>query len=297
LTIGRNALYLALMNATEFRVLLEKLGLTQVEAAQLLSVDPRTVRRWAEESGGAIPGPAEQALRAWVGLQRQGVPWRAEDTDIEQIALHRQHAIELYALLIRVQARGGPRAPWQVDVEGSVATLGPMRLSFYKLRNGSFSPAYYRRSDQPADVQRDWTLIEDGFACIAKAMAEAWRAQFVFGATVQNGHVLLWDLQRVPTVVMKISCDAVRRVLCRNSEITEEQCRLVADCNKELMTELAGTMFAAGRYEVRADRIRVIEPTTADLQSIADRFSTSALQVVPTWLDLGPRRSAAGASN
>jgi transcriptional regulator with XRE-family HTH domain len=287
------------MNAIEFRECREKLGLTQVDAAQLLSVDPRTVRRWAEENGGIIPGPAEQALRAWVGLQRQGVPWRAEDTDDEQIALHRQHAIELYALLLRVEARGGPRAPWQVDIEGGVATLGPVRLSFYKLRNGSFSPAYYRRSDLPADVRRDWTLIEDGFACIARAIADARGAQFVFGATVQNGHVLMWDLQRVPTVVMKISCDAVRRVLCRNPDINEEQCRLLVDCNKELMAELAGTMFAGGRYTVRAGRIRVIEPATADLQAVAGRFSTSALQVVPIWLDLAARCSGrlTGAAN
>jgi len=280
------------MDSTEFRLTLETLGLTQVEAAELLSVDPRTVRRWAEGDGGGLPGPAEQALRAWAGLHRQGIPWRPADRDAQQIELHRQHAIALYALLVRVGARGGPRAPWAVDVERGLATLGPITLSFYKLQNGGFSPAQYRRSDQPPDQQRDWPLLEDGFACIAKAIA-ARQQKFVFGATVQDGSVLLWDLQRVPTVVMKISCDQVRRTLCRDTEMTDEQCRLLCDCNKELMSELAGTLFAAHRYTVRENGIRLIEPPSTDLKSIAERFSTAALELKPIWLDMGTGRSRA----
>jgi transcriptional regulator with XRE-family HTH domain len=275
------------MNAVEFRCHLEKLGLTQVETAKLLSVDPRTVRRWAEGGDDSIPGPAERALRAWTGLQQEGVPWRPEDTeDAQQVALHRHHAMELYELLMRVEARGGPRAPWEVDVEGGVATLGEkMRLSFYKLRNGGFSPAYYRRLDEPTDVQRDWQLIEDGFACIAKAFA-ARRDRFDFlGPTIQDGALILWDFQRVPTVVMKIPCEMVRRILCRNADMNDEECRFATDCNKELMGELAGAVHAAGRSTVLKNKITVIEPTVADLRSIADRFSVSALGLVPTWVD------------
>jgi transcriptional regulator with XRE-family HTH domain len=274
------------MNAKGFRRYLERLGLTQTEAANLLSVDPRTVRRWAEEGDNAIPGPAEHALRAWAGLQREGVPWRPEDIeDAQQVALHRQHAIELYELLMRVEARGGPRLPWKVDVDNGVATLGDaMRLSFYRLRNGGFSPAYYRRSDQTTDIERDRELIEDGFACIARAVA-AQRKPMFFGASLQNDSVVLWDFQRVPTIAMKIPCELVRRMCRKNPDMTEEQCRFVADCNKELLAELAGILHGAGRYRELENKITVIEPTAMDLKSISNRFSTSALDLVPMWAD------------
>src|ERR1700729_4593161 len=95
------------MTSTEFRSCLGQLGLTQTEAAALLSVAPRTVRRWAED-GAEISGPAEHVLRAWTGLRRRGLPWHPEDTDADQIARHREHAIELYQLLMRVEQRGGP---------------------------------------------------------------------------------------------------------------------------------------------------------------------------------------------
>lgn len=282
------------MTAAELRNCLSRLGLTQTEAAELLSVAPRTVRRWADISANEIPGPVEQALRAWLGLHRLGLPWRPGEVDVEQIARYREHAIELYDLLLRVERRGGPRAPWQVNIDKGEATLGPMRLSFYKLTNGGFAPGFYRRSDQHPDVTRDWPLIEDAFACIAKALAEARRGRFVFAVTLQNGSVLLWDVQRVPTVVMKISCSLIRTVLCRDETIADEQCRLVVDCNKELMSELADSIYTRGRITVREDRIQVLEATSTDLATVADRFSTSVLRVVPYWpsAEVRPMRSA-----
>jgi len=163
------------MTRNEFDALLHELGLSQAEAARLLSVDPRTVRRWAEDPG-EIPGPAEQALRAWRALHRFGLPWAPDSVDLvrqdpSQIAKHRIHAIELEALLRKVEKRGGPAAPWQVDVERCRATLGPLEVSFYRLQNGGFSPQSYRRKDGPADLERDWPLIEDAFVHIARAVA------------------------------------------------------------------------------------------------------------------------------
>ena len=38
-------------------------------------------------------------------MQRRGLPWHPEDTDGDQIARHREHAIELYELLLRVDGR------------------------------------------------------------------------------------------------------------------------------------------------------------------------------------------------
>lgn len=155
---------------------LNALGLSQVAAARLLSVDPRTVRRWLENPA-EISGPAEQALRAWQRLHEYGLPWSPDGVDLiesnpDRIASYRSHTIDLDALLQRVSKRGGTAAPWVVDLDKGKATLGALEVTFYKLPSGGFSPQSYKRRDhiQP-DVQRDWHLIEDAYACIAKAIA------------------------------------------------------------------------------------------------------------------------------
>jgi hypothetical protein len=272
------------MTAIEFRNCLAQLGLTQIDAARFLEVDPRTVRRWAENNGVAIPGPAVQALRAWLGLQRRGVPWRpGDDATAEQIAPHRAHAIELYELLLRVDNRGGPSDSWNVDVEKGQATLGPMTVSFYKLNNGGFSLSFYRHSGGRSDVVRDRAFIEDAAACIAKAFAAQRSIKFVFWVTLQNDNVLLWDVQKVPTIVVKIPCTLIRKTLCRELEVTNEECRLLIECNKGLVCELAEVMYAAKRFEIREDRIRVLAVKASDLATIADRFSLTVLDITPTW--------------
>ena len=168
------------MTESEFKKCLQLLDLSVSAAAKLLSVSERTVRRWADQPED-IPGPAEQALRAWSRLQRTGLSWRPDaiaigESDVEiaeKVAAHRHHAIELDALLKRVASRGGPVAPWVVDLERSRADLESISIGFYRLRNGGFSPSVYRRTDSAGtDIQRDWPLIEDGFACIAKAIAD-----------------------------------------------------------------------------------------------------------------------------
>lgn len=155
---------------------LNSLGLSQVAAARLLSVDPRTVRRWVENPA-EISGPAEQALRAWHRMHEYGLPWSPDGVDLiesdpEQIALHRLHTLELDALLEKVKKRGGPSAPWVVDLKKGKATLGKIEVTFYRLSSGGFTPqSYKRRDDIELDIKRDWHLIEDAFACIAKAIA------------------------------------------------------------------------------------------------------------------------------
>lgn len=155
---------------------LNSLGLSQVDAARLLCVDPRTVRRWVENPA-EISGPAEQALRAWHRLHKYGLPWSPDGVDLiesdpEQIALHRQYTLELNALLEKVNKRGGPAAPWVVDLNKGKAILEKIEVTFYKLPSGGFTPqSYNRRDDIEPDVQRDWPLLEDAFACIAKAIA------------------------------------------------------------------------------------------------------------------------------
>jgi hypothetical protein len=169
-----------MMARTEFDAHLGALGLTQVGVARLLSVDARTVRRWVEDPKTTIPGPAEQALRAWLRLHRLGLAWWPDglplgedelDELAKQIGFYRKHAIELDALLSKVKARGGPAAPWQVDIDACEATLGSLTVGFYRLPNGGFSPSTYRRSDREPDMEMDGHLLEDAYACIAREIS------------------------------------------------------------------------------------------------------------------------------
>jgi hypothetical protein len=163
-----------MMTPAELHTHLTHLDLSQTEAAQLLGVDPRTLRRWLE--GEDVPGPAEQALRAWLRLHERNLVWRPDtvslcEDDQKQIAAHRNHAVEISDTLARVEARGGPRFPWHVDRQKRVATLGPMEVRFYKLTNGGgFSLASYTNKNTLPDFQRDLELIEDAFFYIAKEM-------------------------------------------------------------------------------------------------------------------------------
>ena len=163
------------MSPNDFAKTMIELGLSQVDAARLLSVDPRTVRRWVADPT-EISGPAEQALRAWRRLNQLGLPWSPDsidlvETDPEQISLHRADAVGLDNLLAKVEKRGGSNGAWNVNLKRNKATLGPIEVTFYRRHNGGFSPQSYKRHDDvPANLRRDWALIEDAFACIAKEL-------------------------------------------------------------------------------------------------------------------------------
>lgn len=158
------------------------LSLDSKEAGKLLSVDTKTVGRWLDGTTD-VPGPAAQALRAWVRLERARIPWRPDglplrimsDNEVdEQIRLMREHVVSLDDVLLRVRQRGGPAAPWKVDLKQHRAELaGTMVVSFYALPNGNFSPSSYRRTDKEPDYERDRPLIEDAVACIAEAVTAA----------------------------------------------------------------------------------------------------------------------------
>lgn len=163
------------MTNHELNSALHHLNLEPKEAAQFLGVNPRTFRRWLDHSQ-EIPGPAECAINAWMQMEALGLAWRPDSVtlincDSQSIATHRNYVLGLKETLKRVAERGGPASPWVVDIEKRCATLGPIKLSFYHLKNGDFSPSWYSRRDCSPDLERDRHLIEDAIACIAKAYA------------------------------------------------------------------------------------------------------------------------------
>jgi len=170
------------MNVTELGNTLSFLGLDQAEAAQLLGVAPRTLRRWLLE-GEEIPGPAIAALRAWRAMHVRNLNWKPDmqslfDDDQDQIARHRRHMVVLDEAMARVEQRGGPQARWVVDLAKNSAICGPYEVSFYRLKSdGGFSLASYRRRDDiPADIEKDRPFLEDAAFCIGKSIVRAQRA-------------------------------------------------------------------------------------------------------------------------
>ena len=162
-----------------FREGLKRLDVAPEEAAELFSVDVKTIERWSAPLG-VPPETAMKALHAWLYLSRMGLPWRpnevslwADDEEIaKQIKLHREHAVTLADVMQRVAERGGTAAPWVVNLrKGEAMLAGTMHVSFYRHEDGGFVPNFYRRSDKAPDHRRDMPLIDDAIACIAEAIA------------------------------------------------------------------------------------------------------------------------------
>jgi transcriptional regulator with XRE-family HTH domain len=163
------------MTSREFAEYLSNLRLTLAEAAQLLGVSERSVRRWTE--GESVPGPVEAALRAWRVLDNRRLPWKPDSVSVfyddqDQIQRIRDHSELLDTLISTVEARGGPSNPWTVDLARQRATFGPAEVAFYKLQNGGFSPTTYRRLDR-TPTEDDKIEIQDACYCIAQAFSRA----------------------------------------------------------------------------------------------------------------------------
>src|SRR5688572_14769274 len=100
----------ARMTPDEALLVLDTLGLTIEQAARLLRLSPRTMRRYFEGGdadgnegeGGTIPGPVEQSLRAWLRQHQRAQAWRPDALPLdgytpEQLArktMLEQHVIE-----------------------------------------------------------------------------------------------------------------------------------------------------------------------------------------------------------
>jgi DNA-binding transcriptional regulator YiaG len=57
------------MTAPQLRAALKRLGLTQVELARRLGVDPRTVRKWVLRER-PMSEPAARLIRTWLEARR-----------------------------------------------------------------------------------------------------------------------------------------------------------------------------------------------------------------------------------
>ena len=111
-------LHVATMKSMELAEALEELGLDDNDAGQLLGMSGRSVRRWRE--GEAVPGAVEAAVRAWLTLHRNALPWKPDSlsvlvNDRVQIQRMREHAEILHLLLEEVDREGGPKTHWNVD--------------------------------------------------------------------------------------------------------------------------------------------------------------------------------------
>src|SRR5262245_18073767 len=166
------------MNAQEFRDSLQRLGLSQAEAALLLGVKLRTVQRWAA-GRPSVGEPAAQALRAWCRLAERGIAWRPDGEPLERedlagLAERRRVELGLAEILLRSQVeRSARRRSWHVNIDRCRATCPAMVVHFNRLADGGFIPASYRRLDGPSDFACDRPLLEGSIAVFLEAAARA----------------------------------------------------------------------------------------------------------------------------
>lgn len=171
------------MKVAEVKEAMAHLGVKPKELSELIDVNPRTVARWL--SGEVkVPNVVERVVQAWVTLHQFGLPWRPDGRNLlvdqhqrQQIRLQIENSLELSTILDRIKTKGGPAAPWTVDLTQKRATLESIWVSFYITANGSFTPQSYGRTDKPADLERDRSLIEDGFYCIAVEVGKYFKKQ------------------------------------------------------------------------------------------------------------------------
>lgn len=159
------------MNKLELNKGLTFLGISHEELPKMLSISARTAYRWitAKEE---IPSTMAATVNAWILLKRAGLPWKPSEwpknenwiqdqvIDIQRLAKNQKN------IIAKIEENGGPSCPWEVNVKECIATLGPIRLSFYLLKNGSFTPAFYSRSDKETNIERDFEMLEDAIYCI-----------------------------------------------------------------------------------------------------------------------------------
>ncbi|MGA3308839.1 MAG: hypothetical protein ABSD08_09530 [Xanthobacteraceae bacterium] len=94
----------------------------------------------------------------------------------------------------------------------------------------------------------------------------------------------LWDISRRPPIIAEVACTDLKEALGLPS-ITPENCRLLADRNRDLLTEVADALFFdQQRYTTGSNGVtKVVKIGTAELAPVAKQFSTTVLDIVPRW--------------
>lgn len=173
------------MLGKELQSIIDYLGLSQLEAAQLLGVESRTLQRWIAGTYGA-PESVAQALHAWRRLAERGFAWRPGSEaviadDLVEIARLQQQVMKIDDIVSRVAARGGLTKHWWVNLRRRRATTASMVVTFNVLANGGFSPASYYRRRGCLDREADWHDIEEAIVAFGRAVARAGQGWFKLG--------------------------------------------------------------------------------------------------------------------
>jgi len=238
------------MSAQDFAAHLLALRLSFAEAAQLLGVSERSVRRWTE--GEEVPGTAAAAIKAWRYLDDHYLPWKPDAVSIfkddqDQIRRIRDHSGVLSVLIKEVEEAGGPKNQWVVDIPKRRARSGNAEVGFYVLQNGGFSPSSYRRLDRP-NTEADWSDARDAAYCIAQAFARARAANKALIAvaeyTTQHAAVFVRD---GPALLSRPEVERRTRLIVALAE------RL----NELALSALDGTA-TYGQFEAILDELRTL---------------------------------------
>jgi transcriptional regulator with XRE-family HTH domain len=163
------------MNAEGLLAILKDLGLSQLEAARLLGVRPRTINRWAT-GAQEVSGPAAQALLAWRRLAERGFSWRPDCVEIPFEALSMPDGARggnqsTARSIDSVAAWSRPRLRWRISLNRRCASAGGLAVYFNRIADDCFVPTGYRRLDREADLERDRPLIEEAAAVFTRAAA------------------------------------------------------------------------------------------------------------------------------
>lgn len=283
---------------------LQLLGLSPVQAAKLLGVGLRTMRRWTDPGeadaqasdsqagqGGSIPGPAEQALRAWLKLHRLGLSWRpgAEPLTSAGVTGGAGSALEaarLASMLQRVRERGGPAEPWDIDLGRGLARLGVRRVSFCRVTGAGASAGFVLQSAWREDARRgqeagqgaNAAALEDASACIARRLAAERDPPRLLLALEPpepgpDGDIELWDRSLVPPVVVRIGPEACAAAWGEAGDSTTPTLRAMKEARRARASigAVAEQLIAQGDFEERGlPGCRVVELRAAELASMAE---------------------------
>lgn len=287
------------MQSAEVRAHLNALALTPIEFARLLGVGLRTVRRWTqperlgedvgepmEVGEGArserIPGPAEQALRAWLKLHRLGQHWRPDGLPLQHV--------DTAAAIARVRARGhrGPGVTWDIDLASLVAVMKGHRVSFVWQAVDRFALQTYcgpSNVPTPADEAARAALTDEACACIARRLAgerQVPMLALVLGDPVlTDDHIELRDTSLSPIVVCRLPLSALRAFLERN--VSGDAALSFAHRNEAALADLASEIHARRGGAASTMGTRMLEFTAGDLGLVRGEL------LLPSARDRQPR--------